>query len=79
MHLKDCEPSLAERTEAGTPFATGLCELGRGAVPFRQVCDALDALHYGGWVVVEQDVLPGLGTPALSAVRNREYLHRLGL
>jgi len=85
VHLKDCEPSLAERarTEAWdyhTAVRNGIfCELGRGAVPFRRVCDALDALHYRGWLVVEQDVLPGLGTPALSAVRNREYLHRLGL
>ena len=85
VHLKDCEPSLAERarTEAWdyhTAVRNGIfCELGRGAVPFRRVCDALEALRYRGWVVVEQDVLPGLGTPALSAARNREYLHRLGL
>ena len=85
MHLKDCQPSLAERARAEawdyhTAVRNGIfCELGRGAVPFRRVCDALDALNYRGWVVVEQDVLPGLGTPALSAARNREYLHRLGL
>jgi inosose dehydratase len=85
VHLKDCEPSLAERarTEAWdyhTAVRNGIfCELGRGAVSFRRVCDALETLHYRGWLVVEQDVLPGLGTPALSAVRNREYLHRLGL
>lgn len=85
VHLKDCEPSLAERarTEAWdyhTAVRNGIfCELGRGAVPFRRVYDALEALHYRGWIVVEQDVLPGLGTPALSAARNREYLHRLGL
>ena len=85
VHLKDCEPSLAERarTEAWdyhTAVRNGIfCELGHGTVPFRRVCDALDALHYRGWVVVEQDVLPGLGTPALSAARNREYLHGLGL
>jgi len=85
VHLKDYEPSLAERARTGawdyhTAVRNGIfCELGRGAVPFRRVCDALDALHYRGWLVVEQDVLPGLGTPALSAVRNRKYLHRLGL
>jgi len=85
VHLKDCEPSLAEqaRTKSWdyhTAVRNGIfCELGRGAVPFRRVCDALEALHYRGWVVVEQDVLPGLGTPALSAARNREYLHQLGL
>ena len=35
--------------------------------------------YHTGWIVVEQDVLPGLGTPAASARRNREYLRRLGL
>jgi hypothetical protein len=50
VHLKDCEPSLAERarTEAWdyhTAVRNGIfCELGRGAVPFRRVCDALEAL-----------------------------------
>ena len=85
VHLKDCEPSLAEQArikswDYHTAVRNGIfCELGRGAVPFRRVCDALEALDYRGWVVVEQDVLPGLGTPALSAARNREYLHQLGL
>ena len=35
--------------------------------------------RYDGWIVVEQDVLPGLGTPAASATRNREYLRGLGI
>jgi inosose dehydratase len=32
-----------------------------------------------GWIVVEQDVLPGMGTPKESAQRNREYLKSIGL
>ena len=45
-----------------------------------RVCStALRVEYYAGWIVVEQDVLPGLGTPAASARRNREYLRRLGL
>jgi inosose dehydratase len=43
------------------------------------VLDALRARQYAGWIVVEQDVLPGLGTPAASATRNREYLRGLGI
>ena len=39
----------------------------------------LQRLRYSGWIVVEQDVLPGLGTPAASAQRNRDYLRRMGL
>ena len=34
---------------------------------------------YDGWIVVEQDVLPGMGTPLESARRSRAYLERLGL
>ena len=32
-----------------------------------------------GWIVVEQDVLPGMGAPADSAGRNRRYLRELGI
>ena len=85
VHLKDCDPALADQARAEkwdyhTAIRNGIfCELGRGAVPFRRVFDALEALRYSGWLVVEQDVLPGLGTPAVSAGRNREYLRRLNL
>ena len=40
---------------------------------------ALEEQGYGGWIVVEQDVLPGLGTPRESASRNRAYLRSLQL
>ena len=85
VHFKDCDPALAGKARAeGWDYHTAVrrgifCELGRGAVPFGRVRDALAALPYTGWIVVEQDVLPGLGTPAVSAIRNREYLRSLGL
>jgi inosose dehydratase len=85
VHFKDCEPELARRARAeGWDYHTAIgrgifCELGRGMVPFSSVLDALRVEYYAGWVVVEQDVLPGLGTPAASAQRNREYLRRMGL
>jgi inosose dehydratase len=85
VHFKDCEPFVADtaRTE-GWDYFTAVrhgvfCELGQGAVPFAAVRAALGAARYAGWIVVEQDVLPNLGTPASSAARNREYLRRLGL
>jgi inosose dehydratase len=85
VHFKDCEPTLARqaRTE-GWDYHTAIrrgifCELGQGMVPFASVLDALRIEHYAGWIVVEQDVLPGLGTPAASAQRNRQYLRQLGL
>ena len=85
VHFKDCDPALAAQSRAeGWDYHTAVrrglfCELGRGMVPFSGVLDALHARTYSGWIVVEQDVLPGLGTPAASAGRNRAYLRRLGL
>jgi inosose dehydratase len=85
VHFKDCAPAVARRARLeGWDYHTAVrrgifCELGRGMVPFAEVRDALRLERYAGWIVVEQDVLPGLGTPAASARRNREYLHGLGL
>jgi inosose dehydratase len=55
------------------------CELGRGDVDFPAVISELREAGYDGWLVVEQDVLPSMGSPAESAARNREYLRSLGL
>jgi inosose dehydratase len=55
------------------------CELGKGAVDFPGVLAALRAIGYDGWIVVEQDILPGMGDPKESARRNREYLRGIGL
>jgi inosose dehydratase len=85
VHFKDCEPALAAQSRVeGWDYHTSVrrglfCELGRGVVPFAGVLDALRARDYAGWIVVEQDVLPGLGTPAASAARNRRYLRKLGI
>lgn len=84
VHFKDCSPAVVERARAAewdyrTAVRHGLfCELGRGQVDFRGVLDRLRINGYSGWIVVEQDVLPAMGTPAASAQRNRAYLHRLG-
>jgi inosose dehydratase len=85
VHFKDCDPAVAARSRSeGWDYHTSVrrgifCELGRGTVPFAGVLDALRLRNYAGWIVVEQDVLPGLGTPAASAARNREYLRGLGI
>ncbi len=54
------------------------CELGQGSVDFPAVLEALDRAGFSGWAVVEQDVLPSLGTPAASATRNRDFIRTLG-
>lgn len=85
VHFKDCSPAVAERAwvEEWDYFEAirhGLfCELGKGEVDFPAVVEALRARNYDGWIVVEQDVLPGMGTPAASAARNHDYLRQIGL
>ena len=85
VHFKDCHPDIAAdaRREACDYFeAVGrgvFCELGQGAVDFKTVLAELQGLGYEGWIVVEQDVLPGMGSPLQSAQRNRQFLKGLGL
>ena len=85
VHFKDCAPAVAARARAeGWDYLTAIrhgvfCELGAGQVDFAGVLDHLRRSRYNGWIVVEQDVLPSMGTPADSAARNRRFLTRLGL
>ena len=55
------------------------CELGKGDVDFPAILAERKAMNYGGWIVVEQDVLPGMGSPKESAARNRDYIRSIGL
>ena len=85
VHFKDCEPAVAARARSEdwdyqTAIRGGVfCELGKGAVDFPALLEALRQRGYAGWIVVEQDVLPSMGSPLDSARRNREYLRMLGL
>lgn len=85
VHFKDHHPEIARRARAeGWDYfrAVGagvFCELGAGDVDFAAVLGALRARDYRGWIVVEQDVLPGMGAPLASARRNRDFLRGLGV
>jgi inosose dehydratase len=85
VHFKDCHPEIARRSrQENWEYLTSLrhgvfCELGKGCVDFKGVVDWLKQRNYSGWVLVEQDVLPGMGMPKESAQRNRDYLRSLGL
>lgn len=85
VHFKDHAPDVAaqaraEGWDAVTAVGHGLfCELGKGDVDFPAVLAELKAMNYHGWIVVEQDVLPGMGSPRDSARRNREYIRSIGL
>jgi inosose dehydratase len=83
VHLKDCQPDIARQSRAhGWDYFESLrhgifCELGNGGVDFPSVLGWLAAHKYDGFMLVEQDVLPGMGLPKESARRNREYLRSI--
>jgi len=83
IHLKDIDPAVARRSRAeGWDYFTGIrnglfCELGKGYVDFPDLLRWLSAEDYKGYCLVEQDILPGMGTPKESARRSREYLHSI--
>ncbi len=85
VHFKDFAPEIAEQGgqhnwDYFEAVKNGVfCELGKGAVNFEAVKDFLVSNAYDGWIVVEQDVLPGMGNPKQCAKNNRQYLQSIGL
>lgn len=85
FHFKDYHPQAGRASaENGWDYFESIrggvfCELGKGEVDFPALVAELERTGYTGWGVVEQDVLPGMGSPKESALRNREYLRSLGL
>ena len=83
VHLKDCSKELAlksreQKWDYFQSLRQGIfCELGRGCVDFVKVLRWLKEQRYEGYVLVEQDVLPGMGASKDSAIRNREYLRSI--
>jgi inosose dehydratase len=85
VHFKDVDPAVRARArieEWGYFEAVEngvFCELGQGQVDFPGIADVLSGQGYEGWIVVEQDVLPSMGSPKASAQRNRDCLRSIGL
>ncbi len=85
VHFKDHSPAVAKQARASNwdyfeAVRQGIfCELGKGDVDFPAIAQFLKGCGYNGWIVVEQDVLPGMGSPKESAQRNRDYLKSIGL
>ena len=83
VHFKDCHPDIAARSRRDewdyfTSVGKGVfCELGNGDVDFPAFLAELRNRNYDGWIVVEQDVLPGMGSPYESAERNLQYLNSI--
>ena len=85
VHFKDCDAAVASSArdqQLGYLAAVRkqlFCELGGGVCDFEGVVAALRNTDYNGWIVVEQDVFPGYGSPKESAKKSRDYLRGLGL
>lgn len=85
IHFKDFDPKAAaiSKKNNGDYFDAikrgVFCELGKGTVDFKTIVDILNKQNYEGWIVVEQDILPGMGNPKVCAQYNRDYIKTLGL
>jgi inosose dehydratase len=85
IHFKDYDPKAgAKSKELGWDYFQSVkggvfCELGKGAVDFKSIVAELHRQQYNDWIVVEQDVLPGMGNPKVCAQRNRDFIGELGI
>lgn len=85
LHFRDFNPRIDEEAARnGYDYFKSVeegvfCQLGKGNVDFKSIVNILKENAYDGWIVVEQDVLPGMGSPKAYAVNNRKYLNNLGL
>lgn len=85
VHFKDYEANVGEESRKNQwdyfeSVSQGVfCELGLGNVDFQHIASELKERDYEGWIVVEQDVLPGMGSPKKCAANNREFIKKLGL
>jgi inosose dehydratase len=89
VHLKDVQRSVIDAVirEGGDMMQVwrrrAFCRLGSGDLDIDAILGALRARDYRGWLVVEQDVIPGPDTPPDAAAadqdENRAYLRARGL
>ncbi|WP_157250121.1 TIM barrel protein [Nonomuraea typhae] len=88
VHIKDGDPDiLAAALEDGADLREimgrgGFSALGRGVLDLPGVVAALDEIDYQGWIVVEQDTLPGrrpLADVIADQAANLAKLKELGL
>lgn len=85
IHFKDCHPDISAKSRAeGWDYFKSVengvfCELGKGSVDFQAIVSELNLQEYSGWIVVEQDVLPGMGNPKACAQHNYDFIKSLGL
>ena len=85
VHFKDFSKEIAKKAAMENwdyfeSVRNGVfCELGTGDVNFKEIAQILKEKNYSGWIIVEQDVLPGMGEPKECAERNFNYIKELGI
>lgn len=88
VHLKDADAGIVAGIVAeGVPVEEiwrrrAFCGLGDGDVAVAEIVDLLIEMGYEGWLVVEQDIMPGPGDPDAAhacQVANRALLRAHGL
>ena len=92
VHLKDALRSVIEQIVAEEAPVEAIwrrrafCRLGSGDVPIDAVLETLRDTSYGGWLIVEQDIIPdagdagdAAGEAARDQSANRDYLAARGL
>jgi inosose dehydratase len=85
VHFKDYDPQVGQQSRINhwdyfESVRHGVfCELGKGNVDFKEITKELIQRNYHDWIVVEQDVLPGMGSPKVCALKNRNYIKSLGM
>jgi inosose dehydratase len=85
VHFKDCHDDIADRAKRqGWDYFTAVRNgvfygLGQGDIDFASVLRELQTQNYSGWIVVEDELPPGMGEPLESARRDRAYMRSLGV
>jgi inosose dehydratase len=85
VHFKDCHASIAERARKAewdyfTAVRNGVFYgLGDGDIDLESVLRELQRPNYNGWIVVEDELPPGMGEPLERARRDRAYMRTLGV
>jgi inosose dehydratase len=87
VHIKDVKVDIIEAIVAASGPVEDIwnhrafCPLGEGDVALSDILATLDSIRYSGWLVVEQDIMPGPGDPAnaqAAQIANRELLRSNG-
>ena len=84
FHFKDIRPDVLDRVRAeGLDFWTAIeegvfCPMGEGMVDVAGVIEALADVGYSGFATIEQDRVPGSGSPLEDLQRSVAVLQRVG-